>query len=126
MKKYLQYFIFFISISNLTFAQTGWIENGKDYENILKKNLQATFGTKLPAQIDLSKYAPSVINQDDSGVCVGMSTAYYMRTILEAISKNITDKDEIDKITIYTLVFFLIVLFFSKSHKSPVRGLPVK
>ena len=90
-------FIFLLSVKCI-FAQTGWIENEKDYENILKKNLQATFGTKLPTSIDLSKYAPSVINQEDSGVCVGMSTAYYMRTILEAISKNITDKKEIDKI----------------------------
>jgi hypothetical protein len=98
MKKQLQLLLLFVSISTSTFAQTGWIENEKDYENILKKNLQATFGTKLPASVDLSKYAPSVINQDDSGVCVGMSTAYYMRTILEAISKNITDKAEIDKI----------------------------
>ncbi len=95
MKKYL---LIILSFSNIIHAQTGWIENEKDYENILKKNLQATFSTKLPSKIDLSKYAPSVINQDDSGVCVGMSTAYYMRTILEAISKNITDKDKIDKL----------------------------
>jgi hypothetical protein len=99
MKKYSQFFLIYILLSNPIFAQTGWIENEKEYENILTKNLQATFGTKLPAQIDLSKYAPSVINQHDSGVCVGMSTAYYMRTMLEAISKNVTDKDEIDKIT---------------------------
>jgi Papain family cysteine protease len=99
MKKCIQYLLIVMLLSNPIFAQTGWVENEKDYEKILKKNLQATFGTKLPTQIDLSKYAPSVINQDDSGVCVGMSTAYYMRTILEAISKNITDKDAIDKIT---------------------------
>jgi Papain family cysteine protease len=99
MKKHLQYFMLFLSISNSIFAQTGWIENEKEYENILKKNLQATFGTKLPVSVDLSKYAPSVINQDDSGVCVGMSTAYYMRTMLEAINKNITDRDQIDRIT---------------------------
>ena len=89
---------FLISFSITIFAQTGWIENEKDYENILKKNIQATFGTKLPLRVDLSKYVPSVINQHESGVCVGMSTAYYMRTMLEAISKNITDKDEIDKL----------------------------
>ena len=98
MKKHLRFLIIFFTFSTTTFAQTGWVENEKDYGNILKKNLQATFGTKLPTRIDLSKYAPSVINQDDSGVCVGMSTAYYMRTILEAISKNITDKDDIDKL----------------------------
>jgi Papain family cysteine protease len=98
MKKRLQYLLILLSIASTTFAQTGWIENEQDYEKILKKNLQATFGTKLPSSVDLSKYAPSVINQDKSGVCVGMSTAYYMRTILEAISQNITDKDEIDKI----------------------------
>lgn len=98
MKKRFPFLLFLLSISSTTFTQTGWLENEKDYEKILKKNLKATFGTKLPAKIDLSKYAPSVIHQDDSGVCVGMSTAYYMRTILEAISKNITDKDEIDKL----------------------------
>ncbi len=98
MKRRLKYLLILLSISSTSLSQTGWIENEEDYENILKKNLQATFGTKLPTSVDLSKYAPSVINQEDSGVCVGMSTAYYMRTILEAISKNITDKDEIDKI----------------------------
>ena len=98
MKKLILHIIFLLSISTPFFAQTGWIENEKEYENILKKNLQATFGTKLPTQVDLSKYAPSVINQHDSGVCVGMSAAYYMRTMLEAISKNITDKDKIDKL----------------------------
>jgi Papain family cysteine protease len=98
MKKHLQFLLIFLSFSSPIFAQTGWIENEKDYENILKKNLQATFGTTLPKSVDLSKYTPSVINQDDSGVCVGMSTAYYMRTILEAIRQNITDKDEIDKL----------------------------
>lgn len=98
MKKYIQSLLILLLISSTTLAQTGWIENEKDYANILKKNLQASFGTKLPPKIDLSMYAPSVINQDDSGVCVGMSTAYYMRTILEAISNNITDKGEIDKI----------------------------
>lgn len=99
MMKRIQYIVLILSISNLVFAQTGWIEDNESYEKILKKNLQATFGTKLPASVDLSKYTPSVINQDDSGVCVGMSTAYYMRTMLEAISKNITDKDEIDKLS---------------------------
>jgi hypothetical protein len=97
MQKHIKILLFFWLISATAYAQTGWVENEKEYETILKKNLQATFGTKLPAKVDLSKYAPTVINQDDSGICVGMSTAYYMRTILEAISKNITDKDEIDK-----------------------------
>lgn len=97
MNKQLWYLLLPLLFSTATLAQTGWIENEKEYENILKKNFQATFGTKLPANIDLSKYAPTVINQEDSGVCVGMSTAYYMRTILEAIRKNITDKSEIDK-----------------------------
>lgn len=115
MKKHLQYLLFFLFFSTTVFAQTGWLENEKDYENILKKNLQATFGTKLPTSIDLSKYAPSVINQYDSGVCVGMSTAYYMRTILEAISKNITDKTEIDKLA-YSPSYMYNLL---KSSKDP-------
>ncbi len=98
MKKHFKYLLLILSFSSSALSQTGWIEDNESYEKLLKKNLQATFGTKLPKRVDLSKYAPSVINQEDSGVCVGMSTAYYMRTILEAISKNITDKDEIDKI----------------------------
>jgi Papain family cysteine protease/Domain of unknown function (DUF4384) len=96
MKKRLQYLLIVLSISSTTLAQTGWNENEMDYDKILKKNLKATFGTKLPKSVDLSKYAPTVIKQGNSQVCVGMSTAYYMRTILEAISKNITDKDVID------------------------------
>jgi hypothetical protein len=53
----------------------------------------------LPGMYDLSIYAPSVINQGDYGTCVGVSTAYYMRTILASKLLNITNKAKIDKLS---------------------------
>ncbi|MEZ4901264.1 MAG: C1 family peptidase [Spirosomataceae bacterium] len=46
--------------------------------------------------MDLSPYVPSVIDQGNLGTCVGVSTTYYMRTIMEAYRLGITNKDSID------------------------------
>lgn len=60
-----------------------------------KSNLVISEGG-LPDKVDLSMYVPTVINQGEYGTCVGVSSAYYLRTMLEAIRYNITDQDSID------------------------------
>jgi Papain family cysteine protease len=99
MKTLTAFFVFSLSISTSLIAQLGWKENKESYSKIPKKTLQSLNELKLPKRVDMSKYCPSVINQGDLGTCVGVSTTYYMRTILEAISRNITDKDSIDALS---------------------------
>ncbi len=70
------------------------------YTTIPQKIVSSTpSNTKLPVRVDLSKYAPSVKNQGELGTCVAFSTTYYLRTILEAIKKGITDKARIDELS---------------------------
>lgn len=67
------------------------------YGKVLQKYSARTAGTGgLPARVDLSAYAPSVMSQGKWGTCVGFSSAYYARTILEAVRRGITDRAEID------------------------------
>lgn len=54
---------------------------------------------RLPPKIDLSDYAPSVMNQGDLGTCVGFSAGYYARTILEAVRLGIKDRARIDSLS---------------------------
>lgn len=71
------------------------------YGKIPKKYSFGVIDTEvgLPARVDLSPYAPSVMSQGKFGTCVGFSSAYYGRTILEAVSRRITDQAEIDAIS---------------------------
>ena len=66
--------------------------NDAKYKETLQKLPMGQQVLDLPSQIDLSAYAPKPIDQGTSGTCVGMATTYYMRTILEAINLNLTDK----------------------------------
>jgi len=61
------------------------------YADLPQKRSSAGIG-KLPARIDLSMYAPEVINQGDNGTCVAVSVGYYMRTILEAQKRQVTSR----------------------------------
>ena len=70
------------------------------YEKVPQKYSAQTAGADgLPARVDLSAYAPSVMSQDEFGTCVGFASAYYARTILEAASRGITDRAEIDSLS---------------------------
>ncbi len=92
-------FVCCVTVNTTLFAQLGWKENEESYNKVPKKTLQSLNELKLPKKIDMSKYCPSVMNQGDLGTCVGVSTAYYMRTMLKAISRNITNKDSIDALS---------------------------
>ncbi len=94
--------IFFLLFSHNILTAQGLIFNEKtdlEYKNIPSKNtsLSADY-VIMPKVVDLSKYLPSIINQKELGTCVGVSSAYYMRTILEAQRLGITDKNKIDQL----------------------------
>lgn len=61
-----------------------------------KKSVVVISPDGLPPKADLSMYVPTVIDQGKLGTCVGVSTGYYMRTILEARHLGITDRDSVD------------------------------
>lgn len=82
-------------------SSTGLLFDAAKYEAIPQKFASSSLDSiKLPQQVDLSPYVPTVINQGAYGTCVSFATTYYMRTILEAIRRNITDKKEIDKLAL--------------------------
>jgi len=74
----------------------GFIDNEQAYNELRKKqrNRAVRF---LPTRVDLSMYAPPVLDQGDKGNCVAISIGYYMRSIMEAVKWNITDKNTILK-----------------------------
>ena len=74
----------------------GFIDNELAYDTV-KKKLQKQLIPKLPPQVDLSMYAPPVLNQGDKGNCVAISIGYYMYSIMDAVNWNITDKNTIKK-----------------------------
>lgn len=85
-------------MSGAVFAQ-GLTFDDKAYTNVpQKKSALVSTSATLPTSVDLSIYTPSVIDQGELSTCVGVSTTYYMRTMLEANRLGITNKDSIDKI----------------------------
>lgn len=86
-------------LSHLTMEQ-GLNTNDFGIEKVPLKNRGLNpDSVKLPASVDLSIYCPSVRNQGNDGTCVGWSTGYYMRTILEAKRLKLTDKKKINQIS---------------------------
>lgn len=80
----------------LSSAQTeyglGMNRNDEAYENSPRK---ATLLTRdysdIPSSHSLKKYCPAIDNQGEYGTCVGWSSAYAARTILEAYQNGWTD-----------------------------------
>ena len=102
MRIILSFIVILFFIRNISFSQGLIINENTDkaYKKTVRK--YASFSTnekRLPKKIDMSMYLPSIINQEDLGTCVGISSAYYLRTILEAKSLGITDKSKIDKLS---------------------------
>ena len=64
------------------------------YDHLPQKGTTQT-AKPLPARIDLSPYAPPVLNQGQKGSCVAISIGYYMRSILDARQRGLTSKSAI-------------------------------
>lgn len=65
--------------------------------NALLQKPTLKLGKPIPPSIDLSKYTPPVVDQGNEGMCVAVAIGYYMRSTLEAIKRNLTDKAAIRK-----------------------------
>jgi len=64
------------------------------YDRLPQKGTTQT-AKPLPARIDLSPYAPPVLNQGRKGSCVAISIGYYMRSILDARRRGLASKSAI-------------------------------
>jgi Domain of unknown function (DUF4384)/Papain family cysteine protease len=83
-------FAYKISAQNTAENEGSYNETPRKYRNQLQQI--------LPQKVDLSIYAPTALNQGTLNTCVGLSTGYYMRTILEARRLGYTNKDKIENI----------------------------
>lgn len=83
-------------LSAATLHAQGLNFNDSTYHQVPRKKSNSAVSGGLPSKADLSMYVPTVIDQGKLGTCVGVSTGYYMRTILEAKRLGITDRDSID------------------------------
>lgn len=95
---YIICFFLVVSISNL-YAQkysTGMKFDDDAYNKVeLKAKLLTRDYTVLPKSASLKQYCPNPGNQGQTGTCVGWSSAWAARTILEAKQKGWTDKTTI-------------------------------
>ena len=96
MRSTLMFLLLFLS--NFAARAQGLKINDDAYRKIPIKKSYLTTTDSLPRSVDMSAYVPSVIDQGQLGTCVAVSSAYYARTILEAIRLDITDKKKIDEL----------------------------
>jgi Papain family cysteine protease/Domain of unknown function (DUF4384) len=94
MNRFQLSFFLMLFGSSLLYAQ-GLNFDDSTYQKIPKKRSIAVATAALPPRVDWSAYVPAVIDQGELSTCVGVSTGYYLRTILEAKRRGITDPDSI-------------------------------
>lgn len=105
MKKVLLFASLYVSFSMALFAQgphhTGMLIDDAAYDKIPVKARNVGFQDVIAevSNASIKKYVPEIKNQGNYGTCVGWSSAYYGRTILQARINNITSQAEINKIT---------------------------
>lgn len=99
------YFILLLVLLGTQFAisqkprKMGLLRDDKKYLQLPRrsKNFSLMRGI-LPPAFSLQAYAPNVLDQGDFSTCVGWSTAYYMRTIMEAKRLGLKQKEAINAI----------------------------
>jgi len=98
MKKLILLFVCLMSCI-WAFAQdpaTGMDFDDDAYQKVPRKaNLLKRDYENLPAKASLKQYCPFPRNQGQFGTCVGWSSAYAARTIVEARNKKMTDRNQI-------------------------------
>jgi hypothetical protein len=60
---------------------------------VMAKNL-----SEVPTRVSYERYVPSIGDQGAFSTCVGFASAYYYRTMVEAIRHKITDKGQINRL----------------------------
>jgi hypothetical protein len=95
------FFIFSLFTIPLLLAQnngTGLQFNDEKYSKVpLKATLTTRDYSDIDSKASLKAYCPIPGHQGSYSTCVGWSTAYAARTIVEARQKDLTDKEEITK-----------------------------
>ncbi len=99
-----QYCTFFFLLGALLFSGnlsgqgTGLVFDDQAIHAIPKTATLATRDfSSLPRKVDLSKYAPTVGNQGQTGTCTAWSSVYHARTITYALRNGITDRATITR-----------------------------
>ena len=86
---YLVGLFLFISPTHAQQYKMGLKLDKRKYAAFSRKSAQAKMG-ELPQQVSYEAYIPPIGNQGDYGTCVGFSTAYYYRTMVDAIQRKTT------------------------------------
>lgn len=61
------------------------------YREMTKKNTNIVYRGVLPSSKNLQQYCPEVAYQGETSTCVAWSSTYYLRTIMEAKSRKLTN-----------------------------------
>ncbi|GAA4462104.1 hypothetical protein GCM10023189_38370 [Nibrella saemangeumensis] len=77
-------------------TKPGMLLDDEAYEQIPYQEIVTK--VPLPPRISFESYCPSVQKQGSYSTCVGFACGYYLRTILEAKHKQITDKVRINQL----------------------------
>ncbi|MCP9768493.1 DUF4384 domain-containing protein [Lacihabitans sp. LS3-19] len=97
MKLLFTFLILFL-ISVLGFSQ-GWKTDTALSAKVPQKTIMdSSVFQNLPKSVDLSKFVPSVIDQENYDTCIPVASTYYLRTMLEAIKLGITNEKGYTKI----------------------------
>lgn len=91
------YVLFFLLLANGLSAQqygTGLIATNPT-KSLKKNRLLGSSYKNLPTSVSLKAYCPPIGNQEKHQTCVAWASAYYTRTILEAIQNNTTNANQI-------------------------------
>lgn len=91
-------------VSTLTYAQTqhtGLLLDDVAYSQVPVKARNVSFQSVVEdvSSASLKKFVPTIRNQGSYGTCVGWSSSYYGRTILNARKENLTSKNIINQNT---------------------------
>lgn len=69
--------------------------NDAQYNTMTKKPVNIVYRGVLPSSKSLQQYCPEIGDQGETGTCVGWSSAYYLRTIMEAKKRKLTNPTSI-------------------------------
>lgn len=70
-----------------------------EFYNTLPLKAKVSSRSIFPPRVSLEKYCPTPGDQGGFGTCAAWSSAYHLRTIMEAKRKGITDRTAIDQMT---------------------------
>ena len=100
---------------NTTFAQPkpkdfskklGMKINDAQYLQMPKKASNVVFRGILPTTKTLTQFCPAIEDQGEYGTCVGWTTAYFMRTMIEAKRRNLTTPSSIASVRFSTTYIY--------------------